>query len=265
MKTLAADEISLPEALPAIREAVHELLRAAGADSPPVDLARVGKVQGITAVRSSKLRSSLGLLHETRDGLRVTVNSREPAKSRFTLAHEIAHTFFLHSPHSSVVLGARKPRIAANKLERLCDAIAAEILMPYEMFLDSLDGREMGLDELLRLAGRFDASLQSVALRAGELSEQPFQALCWSKADAGHLKVTLASGRTYLAKNGDAAFRPLSDESSAAVRAYVGSERQEGVERPVLDAPWLEFRHEAQGFSKGERRFVLSVLTAIRN
>jgi hypothetical protein len=259
MVTATAEALTLPEATPLVRERVRELLTLAGQSYPPVDLIKVAYVQGIKTVRNGNLRSSLGVLRDGPDGFTVTLSSRDPAKSRFTLAHEIAHTLLLHSKHSSVVLGERKAKMPHQKLERLCDAIAAEILLPYDMFSEAVDEEALGIETILRLCGRFDASLQSTARRAGDLCQQPAQVVCWTKSSAGHLTPMLKTGRPYFTAS---AWLSLTDDTSAAVRAYRGTKREEGLENPLLEQPRAELRHEAQGFLKGEPRYVLSVITA---
>jgi hypothetical protein len=259
MVTATAESFTIPEALPLIRETVRELLRQAGQGHPPIDLIKVAKVQGITKVRNGKLRGSLGVLRDGPDGFTVTLSSRDPAKSRFTLAHEIAHTLLLHSKHSSVVLGERKAKLPHQKLERLCDAIAAEILLPYDMFGQAASEEPLGIDSILRLCGRFDASLQSTARRAGDLCQQPAQVVCWTRSSAGHLTPMLKTGQPFFTAS---AWLSLTDDSSAAVRAYRGTQREEGLENPLPEQPRTQFRHEAQGFLQGEPRYVLSVITA---
>src|SRR5208283_1935611 len=61
--------------------------------------------------------------------------TRQPGRIAFSIAHEIAHTFFPNS-----IKGARFRSICAdgskeaNELERLCDSGAAELLMPHDTF-----------------------------------------------------------------------------------------------------------------------------------
>jgi IrrE N-terminal-like domain len=259
MPVAEAEVLTQPDALPLIRETVARLLGQAGQAHPPVDLIKVARVQGITAVRNGKLRNSLGVLRDGPDGFTVTLSSRDPAKSRFTLAHEIAHTLLLHSKHSTVVLGERKTKLPHQKLERLCDTIAAEILLPYEMFREAVDEERLTIEAILRLCGRFDASLQSTARRAGDLTNQAAQVVCWKKSGGGHLTPMLRTGRPFFAVN---AWLALTDESSPAVRAYLGSERADGRETGLVTAPNAIYHHQAQGFLRGDARYVLSVITA---
>jgi hypothetical protein len=85
-----------------------------------------------------------------------------PPRRRFTIAHEIAHAIFEST-------GPNCPR-AGKELERLCDMLATEFLMPRHVFLqesgdaDSLSWRK--IDELSHL---LRTSLSATSLRCAEL------------------------------------------------------------------------------------------------
>jgi hypothetical protein len=91
------------------------------------------------------------VLIPTSDGKRVRGQilynpTRPPGRVAFSIAHEIAHTFFPNS-----VSGARFRTMCtpdsreANELERLCDFAASELLMPLEEFL-KVTNKSMGLN-----------------------------------------------------------------------------------------------------------------------
>ncbi len=248
----------------AVREAVRRLLQAAGVTEPPVDLVRVAELQGITSIRHRKMKGTLGMVKEGRDGgLTMLLNSRQPLRERFTMAHEIAHTIVdkMGDRPATVVLAARTPR-RGSTLERLCDQIAAEVLMPYEMFLRSMGGGA-SLDQALRLARLYDASLQSAALRMGELSPEAAQVVCWEREGARGLRVRWKSGRPLLTEKDATSYRSLSNESSPVVRAYASKGRWTGHETPFAGQPWCVYQCEAQGFLRGSARFVLSVVRPV--
>jgi hypothetical protein len=247
----------------AIRLAVADLLRAAGVAHPPVDLARVARAQGITTIRHARMRGTLlGTLTERSQGLTVTLNEREPLKARFTLAHEIAHTLVEPTAASPVaaVLTERRPRTAGAR-ERLCDDVAAEILMPHDLFGAALEAQPLSIDGLRALAGRFQASLQSTARRIGELSARPVEVLCWVRAGRWAIKPSLRSGLRLLSGDGASSQRSLSDKTSPIVRAFLGDGLEVGAEAPAPEQTWNTYRCEAKGFMKGQRRFVISLIT----
>lgn len=122
-----------------------------------------------TRRRRSESRDAVVLLHETQKRrLRGTIlynPDRPQGRVAFSLGHEIAHTFF---PTTSG--GARFREMCnsdsreANELERLCDAGAAEILMPINEFREAV-GLAWSLSEVPRLTQRFGASFEACAFR----------------------------------------------------------------------------------------------------
>lgn len=102
-----------------------------------------------------------GGLYELPNGDRVIkVNaSSPPTRRRFTLAHEIGH-LLLGTP------GLRSSCGGNQALERKCDAIASELLMPAEDAVPFISGLGKPSPEGLRaIASRFDVSLQAAAFR----------------------------------------------------------------------------------------------------
>jgi Zn-dependent peptidase ImmA (M78 family) len=81
-------------------------------------------------------------------------------RRRFTIAHELAHAIFELS-------GPKCPR-SGRELERLCDMIAAEFLMPWRAF-KARAGDVPGVDQVLQLARVFQTSLTATAIRCNKL------------------------------------------------------------------------------------------------
>jgi len=242
----------------AIREAARELIATAGITAPPVDLAAVAGLQGITKIGERKMRSTLGTLREGRNGLTVTLNKREPFRARFTLAHEIGHTM-VDPPDrdaSTVLLATRKPR-RKDDLERLCDQIAVELLMPYELFLAALGPGPLAIADVFRLARLFDASLQSTALRAGELALEPVEVVCWQRDGVDGIRPGARRGHEFLAAPATEANRHL-DDGTPVARAFTSKDTERG--RDIGDL----YDCEARGFLRGSARFVISIARPAR-
>ncbi|HXP68101.1 MAG TPA: ImmA/IrrE family metallo-endopeptidase [Candidatus Dormibacteraeota bacterium] len=83
-----------------------------------------------------------------------------PSRHRFTTAHELAHAILETS-------GPRCPR-HGSELERLCDMLATELLMPRAIFETSL-GAILTMGKIREMAKLFDTSLTSTVIRAAEL------------------------------------------------------------------------------------------------
>jgi hypothetical protein len=91
-------------------------------------------------------------------------------RQRFSLAHEIVHTFFFEVLHEA-------DQAASQLHEQLCDAGAAELLMPADSFRTELESSTLSLGHLQGLATKFRATLQATSRRAMDLSED--QAAVW--------------------------------------------------------------------------------------
>jgi Zn-dependent peptidase ImmA (M78 family) len=244
-----------------IREAVSRLLDEAGIGEPPVDLYEVAALRGITKVEVAELKSNeYGILTTGRRGHTVTINSKHKVRARFTLAHEIAHTLVDEFAHSKVdaPLANLKPK-GARPLESLCDEIAAEILFPYQMFLDAIEAEDAGIDGVLRLARLFDGSVMATANRVGHLTREPVQVISWF-ADGNNLKAGQRSGSGFLTSDGALPYRALTQTDSVPVRAFHSGKRERGCETPVALKPWNVYEIEAQRMSGGRAGYVLSVI-----
>jgi len=107
-------------------------------------------------------------------------------RKNFTLAHEIAHTFFyglLASPNSFRGNVSSDP-----EEERLCDAAAAELLMPFSVFKeDLLSEGEITPRTLFWLVTRYRVSIQSVTIRVAEV--EPQIAIAFWKRDGSAVKL----------------------------------------------------------------------------
>ena len=242
-----------------VRSAAERLLAAAAVSQPPVDLVAVAKLQGIERITTRKMRRTLGTLREDAKGLTVTLNKREPLRARFTLAHEIAHTM-IDPPDrkaATVTLAGRKPS-GEDELERLCDEIAVELLLPYGLFSRALGQEPVTIGKIFGLARQFDASLQATALRAGELSTAPVQVICWERSGRSGYTVKAARGRDFLTGRGAETERSLAEQTPIA-RAFRSKEIERGRQLPSPEAPDV-YDCEARGFMKGDARFVISVV-----
>jgi Zn-dependent peptidase ImmA (M78 family) len=95
------------------------------------------------------------------------------AAQMFTLAHELAHLWLGQSALSDVSAG----ETSDNAIETWCNQVAAELLVPMEVFLAELINDEPVRDTLNRLARRFKVSSLVVLRRladAGRLDRNAF-------------------------------------------------------------------------------------------
>jgi len=143
-------------------------------NTPLERLKFIASLQGLTLAPMNVERSR----HERRDAVVILNGSdkgnrgqilynpdRPVGRQAFSIAHEIAHTFF---PSTSG--GARFREMTAtdsqemDELERLCDLGAAEVLMPKEEFQASV-ALDWSMKSVDRLTGEFGSSREATVFR----------------------------------------------------------------------------------------------------
>ena len=102
----------------------------------------------------------------------ITVNSTEkPERQRFTVCHEIAHIVLkLPSRHGEVAPWAFAKR---DPNEIACDTFAAELLMPYALWLARVPNDEPTAKTIQYLADAFGVSFPAAASRYATLARFP--------------------------------------------------------------------------------------------
>lgn len=94
----------------------------------------------------------------------------KPTRINFSIAHEIAHTFFSDCAET---IRYRKKEPSSWELEFLCDIAASEILLPYAVFAHDARASRPTIPGLLSLAERYDASFEALLLRYAEVVQEP--------------------------------------------------------------------------------------------
>lgn len=156
-----------------------------------------------------------------------------PLRSRgrvaFSIAHEIAHTFF-----PSTQGGARfremldDEREEANDLERLCHAGAAELLMPIEEF--SIEAApDWSLRNAQYLATRFGASLEATVFRLAtahpEIAIAGTAYFRHTKADQAKIDAFALNPQAHLFATAEMANGPAVEPPKYRRQAFHSSER----------------------------------------
>ncbi len=119
---------------------------------------------GVSRIIEQKLPFEGGLLQLPDGELVIKLNSESSfVRKRFTLAHEIAHLLL------NTVPARRSTGRTDEALERTCDLIAAELLMPTAEACDFVRGLGLPSPEKLRaIASKYTVSMQTAAIRARE-------------------------------------------------------------------------------------------------
>lgn len=141
---------------------------------PPVDPKMVASLQGIHRIEECELDWAGCLLNEEERTI-IRVRSTDPrSRQRFTIFHEIAHTFlpgYSLQPQYRCTPGSRNA--ARDHNEQLCDLAASELLMPAEHMRRALAQSALDFGTVEELAQRFDASLEATARRVVSLWGRP--------------------------------------------------------------------------------------------
>jgi Zn-dependent peptidase ImmA (M78 family)/DNA-binding XRE family transcriptional regulator len=107
----------------------------------------------------------------------IFLNAKDTINGRiFTLAHELGHLWTGTSGISNPE--ANLPEQQMMTIERLCNRIAAELLVPGKLLIERLQNRVLDLETFQTLAREFRVSVFVVLIRGyeiGQLQEQDFQ------------------------------------------------------------------------------------------
>lgn len=166
----------LADALDRARELFREARRRfPDWSEPPFDPARYAEILDIPIASSRSMPHWDAILIPGDRGFRILYNAqvRSEGRRRFSIAHEIAHTLF---PDAATTVQRRAERAAYDTqaeldLERWCDQVAAELLMPAPVF--RCVARDLGgeAQAVPTLAQTFQVSAAASAVRFTELSD----------------------------------------------------------------------------------------------
>ncbi len=249
----------------AMEVCANDLLDDVGVTAPPVPLHVLASFQGIRTIERVEMESS-GRLITSAGGSIVQVNSREsPFRQNFTIAHEIAHTFFpsfLVSP-APILDDHTGHYPPVDEEEYLCDIGASALLLPARWLQPACAELNPSLDNLNRLASRFRASLEATARAIARLDAWPFALVFWEpgwrKADRpvgeqpGSVPATWRVTRV-VASPSFGLFIPRNksiSEDSTVHRAMSASGPVSGVDRLALGQATIDLRAESLALSVG--------------
>jgi IrrE N-terminal-like domain len=142
----------------AIELVVRKILE--GVEFPPTDLEAIAARMGVVQIRQQEHLAGSGELHRGPEGLEIVYSADlNGGRLRFTVAHELGHVFLASSGMNCS---------GSKELERLCDRIAAEMLMPADCFR-RLWKTDFSIKDLFRIAKLFETSIAATATRCHEL------------------------------------------------------------------------------------------------
>jgi hypothetical protein len=147
---------------PTVEEAVRIITSRLLEDvpCPPTDLGTIFSRVNVTGCDADDIAGSGELRRDGKAFKIIYSPTLSLARRRFTIAHELGHAIF-------EMTGPRCPR-SGNDVERLCDMMATELLMPRGKFLEAV-GSDVTVQKILSVASLFQTSLATTAIRFAEL------------------------------------------------------------------------------------------------
>ena len=249
-----------------IVRAARMLLDRAGVSEPPVDLTFLARLQGVLDIRLAPLGRTDAELVPVDNGFIIRLNQSVsyPRRRRFSIAHEIAHTFFMPLSRASrngpISLNPPKGSLDPQFEERLCDLAASEMLMPEAMFREAAHSITPSIAAIRRLADVFKTSIQATAQRYSKLGPEHSQVTMWR---GRHSRIEPVGGQ----RRGpvmDLESFLLADSQTLVQRsiseAYGTDRLVTGHDLELSCYPPRRIRIEAKGFIQGSGRYVVTVM-----
>lgn len=134
---------------------------------PPIDIEDLAQRMGIDSIADARMIED-GRLEQ--DGRAATIYVRiglPESRRRFTIAHELGHRLLLH-PRAPAERYRR--RLSGDAEERLCDDLAAAILLPRDWVASQYNRAPHDLKTVRRLAASTGTSLSASLVRLSEVS-----------------------------------------------------------------------------------------------
>lgn len=155
------------------RELIDQYCSSFGEPLMPFDMDTLASFRGIVRSEEAPLHSSDAELVPMEDGsMTMRLNPDQPeTRKRFSVAHEISHTFF---PEYDLKIQCRSEARRRNlndpeqQLEDLCDTGASELLFPYKWFIEDINGTQ-NVQHLLEVIIKYQASREATLRRFAEI------------------------------------------------------------------------------------------------
>ncbi|MCO6489520.1 MAG: ImmA/IrrE family metallo-endopeptidase [Phaeodactylibacter sp.] len=175
-------------------------------------------------------------------------NNDTQAAKVFTLAHELAHLWINESGVSNVDPGSATI-VPVNKIERFCNQVAAEVLVPQHAFLESWDDKAALQENLNTLCRLFRVSAPVILIRARTLRKISDQAFYeeYPKYNAARPRTEYTSGNfnnTLPVRNSKTLTRAIISSALEGTTLYRDAARLLGIKVSTLHslASHLEIR-----------------------
>jgi hypothetical protein len=166
------------------RELIELHVTSFGPPTLPINLDVLASLRGIMRSDEAPLHSpDAELVPDGTGGVTMRVNPDRPdTRQRFSIAHEISHTFFpdyTTKPWCRTDARYRDRSDPDDHLEMLCDIAAAELLFPQPWFPQDA-AAVVDASGLVRLATTYHASREATVRRYAEISSDSVAAVFFS-------------------------------------------------------------------------------------
>jgi len=153
-----------------------------GWGGPPFDPFELAELMGVATVPREDLYDAR-LVPAEAGQVRLEFNPTRPrGRVRFTIAHELAHTFFPDYKKAVRYRSGPNARPDEWQLELLCNIAAAELLMPIGSFR-SLEDEPLKIERLMEVRKRFEVSTEALLLRIVRLTARPSAAFAAARIE----------------------------------------------------------------------------------
>lgn len=162
-----------------------------GWKGPPFDPFALAELLRIKVVPNSDVLDARTVPLK-QDHVQIEYNPNRPrSRMRYSVAHEIAHTFFDDCAERVRNRAARDHYEPDEwELEMLCNIGAAELLMPTGSLVE-FKNKEVLIEDVLELRKNFGVSVESVLLRLVRVTEQPYGMFVASRSHHGNGRYTV--------------------------------------------------------------------------
>lgn len=133
---------------------------------PPVDVENLARAMGIDAITKATMIEDGRLEQDSRSAVIYLRDGLPESRRRFTIAHELGHRLLLH-PRAPAERYRR--RLVGDSEERLCDEIAAAILLPRQWVMTHFSQAPHTLNTIRRLSGCTNTSMSASLVRLWEV------------------------------------------------------------------------------------------------
>jgi hypothetical protein len=136
---------------------------------PPVDIDALAARVGVRSICEEELLED-GRLIQRNGAASIVIRRGLPlGRRRFTVAHELAHLLLL-APEVDTIRRRQPARSAQDDVERLCDQIAASIVLPHDWVQSRYGAQPQRISTLRSVADAAGVSMAAALVRLQEVA-----------------------------------------------------------------------------------------------